>query len=140
MAFRVLPAHLLFQLWTCSHCNMFTTEIKNFIIYKLSLGPSEIPQKFWAQSVQPFWRLFDTNKQTYKQTDKPNLQIDYYLPVKIHISGETGLWHNGLGPIRIGTRPTPCTGLSDMQHVPVWPFVPALVTHCMYWSDSLYRP
>ena len=28
------------------------------------------PKKNWAQSVQPFWRLLDTNKQTDIQTDK----------------------------------------------------------------------
>ena len=31
-----------------------------------------MPQKIWARSVQPFWRLLDTNK----QIDKPNLYID----------------------------------------------------------------
>ena len=31
------------------------------------------PKKIWARSVQPFWRLLDTNKQTPKQ---PNLYID----------------------------------------------------------------
>jgi len=36
----------------------------------------DVPQKIWARSVQPFWRLLDTNKQTDKQTDKPNLYID----------------------------------------------------------------
>ena len=34
------------------------------------------PTKIWARSVQPFWRLLDTNKQTPKQTDKPNLFIE----------------------------------------------------------------
>ena len=39
-----------------------------FIIHKPSLGLREVPQKIWAQSVQPFWRLLDTNKQTNKRT------------------------------------------------------------------------
>ena len=51
-------------------------KIKNFktqifeilIIHKPSLGSREIPHKIWAQSVQPFWRLLDTNKQTDRQT------------------------------------------------------------------------
>ena len=33
-------------------------------------------QKFMARYIQPFRRLLDTNKQTNKQTDKPNLYID----------------------------------------------------------------
>jgi len=53
------------------------------IIHKSSLGSREVPQKIWAQSVQPFWRLLDTNKQTDvqtpKQTDKPNLYIDLII-------------------------------------------------------------
>ena len=40
------------------------------------MGSREIPQKIWARSVQSFWRLLDTNRQTNKQTDKPNLYID----------------------------------------------------------------
>ena len=40
----------------------------------------DVPQKIWARSVQPFWRLLNTNKhhnkQKNKQTDKPNLYID----------------------------------------------------------------
>ena len=47
------------------------------IIHKPSLGSLDVPQKIWARSVQPFWRLLDTNKQTDKQTDKPNLYIDW---------------------------------------------------------------
>ena len=35
------------------------------------------PTKIWARSVQPFWRLLDANKQTDRQTNKPNLYIDY---------------------------------------------------------------
>ena len=37
----------------------------------------------WARSVQPFWRLLDTNKQTDKQTDKPNLYIDDIIKLQI---------------------------------------------------------
>ena len=51
----------------------FKTQIfKILIIHKPSLGSREFSQKIWARSVQPFWRLLDTNK----QTDKPNLYID----------------------------------------------------------------
>ena len=43
--------------------------------------------KNWARSVQPFWRLLDTNKQTdkqkNKQTDKPNLYIDSPFVLKL---------------------------------------------------------
>ena len=49
---------------------------ENLIIHKPSLGSREIPQKIWTRSVQPFWRLLDTNRQTNRQTDKPNLYID----------------------------------------------------------------
>ena len=42
------------------------------IIQKPSLWWRDVPQKIWARSVKPFWRLLDTNK----QTDKPNLYID----------------------------------------------------------------
>ena len=37
---------------------------ENSIIHK----PSLVPQKIWAPLVQPFRRLFDTNKQTDKQS------------------------------------------------------------------------
>ena len=40
------------------------------------MGTCEVPHKMWARSVQPFWRLLDTNRQTNKQTDKLNLYID----------------------------------------------------------------
>ena len=46
------------------------------IIHKPSLLSHDVPQKIWARSVQPFWRLLDTNRQTNRQTDKPNLYID----------------------------------------------------------------
>ena len=38
------------------------------IIHKPSLWSRDVPQKIWARSVQPFWRLLDTNKQTNRQT------------------------------------------------------------------------
>ena len=50
--------------------------LENLIIHKPSLGSCDDPQKIWARSVQPFSRLLDTNGQTDKQTDKPNLYID----------------------------------------------------------------
>ena len=40
------------------------------IFHKPSLGSLDGPQKIWARSVQPFWRLLDTNKQTDRQTDR----------------------------------------------------------------------
>ena len=46
------------------------------MIHKPSLESLDVPQKSWARSVQPFCRLLDTNKQTDRQTDKPNLYID----------------------------------------------------------------
>ena len=46
----------------------FKTQIfKISIIHKPSLGSQDVPQKIWARSVQPFWRLLDTNKQTDRQ-------------------------------------------------------------------------
>ena len=76
--FRALRAHLLFQLCTfslCIHCKTKTKK-SNFvggkfflilIIYKPYLGTCEVPHTIWARSIQPFWRLFDTNKQTNRQ-------------------------------------------------------------------------
>ena len=105
-AFRALRAHLLFKLWTFSLCVHFKTKTKKSsrISWK-NFGDFEIffenrilfadfikkivdfqNLKIWARSVQPFWRLLDTNKQTNKQsnkqTDKSNLYIDessYFL-------------------------------------------------------------
>ena len=50
------------------------TKIKNLyphiflilIIHKLSLGSREVQYKIWVRSVEPFWRLSDTNGQTGK--------------------------------------------------------------------------
>ena len=57
--------------------NLFTklktpkTQIfKISIIHKPSLGSLNVPQKIWARSVQPLWRLLDTNRQTNKHTDR----------------------------------------------------------------------
>ena len=69
------------------------------MIHKPSLWSRDVPQKIWARSVQPFWRLLETNKQTNKQTpkqtDKPNLYIDKLkgpaLPVKKNI-GKNKYW------------------------------------------------
>ena len=45
------------------------------IIHKPSLG--SVPRKIWARLFPPFWLLLDTkNKQTDRQTDKPNLYIE----------------------------------------------------------------
>ena len=43
---------------------------ENLIIHKPFLGSHDVPQKIWARSVQPFWRLLDTNRQTDKQTNR----------------------------------------------------------------------
>ena len=37
------------------------------IIHKPSLGWRDVLHKMWARSVQPFWRLLETNKQTDRQ-------------------------------------------------------------------------
>jgi len=50
-----------------------------FIFHKPSLGSLNVPQKIGARSVQPFWRLLDTNR----QTDKPNLYIDNIHEMRI---------------------------------------------------------
>ena len=52
---------------------------ETLITYKPSLGSREVPHKMWARSVQPFWRLLDTNGQTNRQTNKLSLYIDYTL-------------------------------------------------------------
>ena len=40
------------------------------MIHQPSRESLDVPQKIWARSVQPFWRLLDINKQTNKQTDR----------------------------------------------------------------------
>ena len=35
--------------------------------HRPSLRSRDVPQKIWARSVKPFWRLLDTNKQTPRQ-------------------------------------------------------------------------
>ena len=47
------------------------------MIHKPFLESLDVPQKIWAWSVHPFWRLLDTNR----QTDKPNLYIDCFDPL-----------------------------------------------------------
>jgi len=37
------------------------------IIHRPFLGPRDVSHKIWAQSVQPFWHLLDTNGQTSRQ-------------------------------------------------------------------------
>ena len=37
-------------------------------VHKPFLGSCEVPQKIWARSFQPFWRLLVKNKQTNRQT------------------------------------------------------------------------
>ena len=48
---------------------------ENLIMYKFSLGSREVQIKIWAWSVQPFWRLLDTNRQTASQVDKQRIKI-----------------------------------------------------------------
>jgi len=50
-----------------------THFFKNFI-HKPSLWLRDVPQKIWARSVQPFWRLLDTNKQTPRRLLDTNKQ------------------------------------------------------------------
>ena len=49
---------------------MQKTKFKILIIHKPSMWSRDVPQKIWAWSVQPFWRLLDTNKQTNGQTSQ----------------------------------------------------------------------
>ena len=64
-------------------------------------------KKIWARSVQPFWRLLDTNKQTDRQTDRQakfiyrssNLCLLVCLFVYLIINHET---HKHLLHISIG--------------------------------------
>ena len=58
------------------------------MIHKPSRESLDVPQKIWARSVQPFWLLLDTNKQTNKQTDKPNLYIDIYASARTNLGNE----------------------------------------------------
>ena len=43
---------------------------KILIFHKPSLGSCDVSHKIWTWSVQPFWCLLDTNKQTDRQTSK----------------------------------------------------------------------
>ena len=49
---------------------IFFRWFQNSIIHKPVLGSREVPNKIWARSVQPFWRLLDTNKQIPTQKDR----------------------------------------------------------------------
>ena len=56
------------------------------IFHKSSLGSLDVPQKIWARSVQPFWRLLDTNKQTDTQTPKQtDRQAKFIYRLRTHI-------------------------------------------------------
>ena len=50
--------------------NLLNTFFKTFINQKPSLWSRDVPQKIWARSVQPFWRLLNTNRQTNRQTPR----------------------------------------------------------------------
>jgi len=41
--------------------------LKIWLSINRTLGSRKAPHKIWSQSVQPFWRLLDTNKQTDRQ-------------------------------------------------------------------------
>ena len=43
------------------------------IIHKPYLWSRDVPQKIWVRSVQPFWRLLDTSKQTDERS-----RLDYW--------------------------------------------------------------
>ncbi len=47
---------------------LFEANFFILIIHKPSLGSCEVPEKFWARSVPPFWGLLYTNKK--KQRSK----------------------------------------------------------------------
>ena len=49
------------------------------IIHKPSLGLRNVPHKIWAWSVQPFWRLLDTNRQTPKHPRRQAKFIYRYI-------------------------------------------------------------
>ena len=51
------------------------------MIHKPSLESLDVPQKIWIWSVQPFWRLLDTNKQTPRQAKF----LDKYTHNQIYI-------------------------------------------------------
>ena len=59
------------SIWSLGNIDGFIKD--NFSILnrpKPSLGSCELPQKMWARSVHPFWRLLDTNGQTDSRTSK----------------------------------------------------------------------
>ena len=45
----------------------------------LPMGSHEVPKKIWARSVQAFWRLLDTNKQTDRQAKYIFTRLLFYL-------------------------------------------------------------
>ena len=45
--------------------------------FNLRITAWSFKHKIWARSVQPFWRLLDTNKQTNTQTPMLNFYIDF---------------------------------------------------------------
>ena len=61
--------------------NFWTPKFVILSVQKPSLGSCEVPKKVWARSVQPFWRILDTNK----QTDKLNLFIECFINASISI-------------------------------------------------------
>ena len=50
--------------------NIFWRIFKILIIHKPFLEKREVTHKIWARSVQLFWRLLDTNKQTPRHTPR----------------------------------------------------------------------
>ena len=74
-------------------------------IHKPSLGSCEVPHKIWARSVQPFWRLLDSNRsdrQTARQAKY--IEVDRRLnfwPSENHkpINSEDSFTANFLTPL-----------------------------------------
>ena len=54
--------------------NTFSRNFLILITHKPSMESGEVPHKIWARSVQPFWRLLDTNKQTDRHPPRQTSQ------------------------------------------------------------------
>ena len=63
------------------------------IIHKPYLGSRYVPHKIWAQSFQPFWRLWDTNGQTPRQA-KCIFRLTTFCPPEFYFLLS---WFNSFG-------------------------------------------
>ena len=61
------------------------------IIHKPSLDSLDVPQKIWARSVQPFWRLLDTNIQTPRQAKFIYRFIDHFYFKAVSVKQKKGI-------------------------------------------------